>query len=306
MTLEVGAMAAAGVAALIAGLILARPRLAAADRAGQLILLGPICEASALAAFAAEHFTAAHDLAPIVPHWLPAPLFWVYFVGACLLATALSFLAWRCVRPAAALLALLFLIIVITLDLPGVPRHLHNHIFWTLTVRETAFASGALVLSGSLWPRDHAAGQALTRIGRTVLAAIMVFYGIEHFVFSHFVIGVPLEKPTPAWIPAPVLWAWLVGIALLLGAIGLLFQSTIRLAAAGTGLVLLLVTAFFYVPILVSDFHSPALRVEGLNYIFDTLLFAATVLLAGFAAQPASAQSAVQEEVPQHTAASLS
>ncbi|MGB7355067.1 MAG: hypothetical protein WBD06_15290, partial [Acidobacteriaceae bacterium] len=132
MTLEVGAMAAAGVAALIAGLILARPRLAAADRAGQLILLGPICEASALAAFAAEHFTAAHDLAPIVPHWLGIPLFWVYFVGCCLFAAALSFIAWRCVRPAAALLALLFLIIVITLDLPGVPRHLHNHIFWTL------------------------------------------------------------------------------------------------------------------------------------------------------------------------------
>ena len=301
-------MIAAGLAALIAGPILARPRLAAADAPGKLILLGPVFEAAALAAFAAEHFTAAHDLAPIVPHWLPGPLFWTYFVGACLLATALSFVAWRSVRSAAAWLALLFLIIVATLDLPNLPHHLHDRIFWTLTVRETSFASGALVLAGSLWPKNqalgHSIGPALARIGRTVLAAIMIFYAVEHFLFPHFVIGVPLEKPTPAWIPAPVLWAYLVGLALLLGALGLLYRPTIRLAAAATGLVLVLLTAFFYVPILVAEFHSAP--VEGLNYVYDTLLFAATVLLAGFTAENAEAPVAVQDEQRyQDTAASL-
>ena len=43
----------------------------------------------------------------------------------------------------------------------------------------------------------------------------------------------------------------------------------------------LLLTAFFYVPILVMEIHSP-LAVEGINYVGDTLLFAATALLAGF------------------------
>lgn len=286
MTLEVGSMMAAGVAALVAGLILARLRFRAASGATRLIVLGPAFEASALAAFAAEHFTAARDLAPIVPHWLPAHLFWVYFFGVGLLAATISFIIWRCVRPAAALLALFFLLVVVTIDLPILPRHLHDHIFWTLFFRETAFASGALVLSGSLWPRGHAAGQVLVRIFRTLLAAIMIFYAIEHFLFPYFVIGVPLEKPTPAWIPAPVLWASIVGIALLLGGIGLFFRPTIRIAAAGTGLVLLLLTAFFYMPILVHDFHSPGGAVEGLNYVFDTLLFASTVLLAGFGAEP--------------------
>jgi uncharacterized membrane protein len=280
--LEVWAMIGAGVVALIAGLILAQPRLRAVSGVRRLIILGPAFEASALAAFSAEHFTAGRDLAPIVPHWLPAPLFWTYFFGTCLLAAAISFILWRCVRSSSALLALFFLIIVITIDLPRLPRHLHDHIFWTLTVRETGFACGALVLSGSLWPR----GRALVRIGRTVLAAIMGFYAIEHFLFPRFVIGVPLEKPTPAWIPVPALWACIVGLALLFGAIGLLFRPTIRIASATTGLVLLLLTAFFYVPILVHDFHSPGLAVEGLNYVFDTLLFAATVLLAGFAADP--------------------
>jgi uncharacterized membrane protein len=302
MTVEAAGMIAAGASALIAGPILARPRLAAADLPDKLIVLGPVFEAAAVAAFAAEHFTAARDLAPIVPHWLPAPLFWTYFVGVCLFAAALSFVAFRCARSAAACLALLFLIIVATIDLPNLPANLHNRIFWTLTVRETAFASGAMVLSGSLWPRGHAIGRALPRIGRTLLAGIMIFYAVEHFLFPHFVIGVPLEKPTPAWIPAPVLWADLVGIALLLGGFGLLFRATTRLAAAGTGLVLLLVTAFFYGPILVVEFHSAP--VEGLNYVFDTLLFAATVLLAGSSAEPEASGRAAQEQA-EYTVVSL-
>jgi hypothetical protein len=40
---------------------------------------------------------------------------------------------------------------------------------------------------------------------------------------------------------------------------------------------------FFYVPILVTEIGSP-LAVEGVNYVGDTLLFAATALLAGFGA----------------------
>jgi len=271
----------AGLAALIAGLVLVRTRMAAASGAGRLLALGPVFEAVSLAVFAAEHFFAARDLAPIVPHWLPYPLFWVYFVGAALLAAAVSFVAWRHVRWSAALLALLFLIIVATVDLPNLPGHLHERLFWTLTVRELCFAAGAMVLAGSVWPRESSAGIALVRTGRAIVAATMVFYAIEHFLFPHFVPGVPLEKLTPAWVPAPTVLAYLVGIALLLGGVGLFIRPAVRLASAGAGTVLLLLTAFFYLPILVLEFRS-ALVVEGINYVGDTLLFAATVLLAGF------------------------
>lgn len=289
MTREVGGMIGAGVAALVAGLVLARPRFRAASGAGRVLVLGPVCDAAALAVFAAEHFLATRDLMPIVPRWLPAPMFWVYLVGAALLAAAISFIAWRHVRGSAALLAVLFVIIVVTVDLPSLPLHVHERLFWTLTVRELAFASGAVVLAGSLWPHESRAGIALVRLGRGVVAAVMIFYAIEHFLFPRLVPGVPLEKLTPAWVPAPTLLAYLVGISLLLGGIGLFIRPTIRIAAAGAGVVLLLLTAFFYVPILVVEFHS-ALAVEGINYVFDTLLFAGTVLLAGFGAdQPAQA-----------------
>lgn len=290
----------AGAAALAAGLILVQPRFRAASGAGRVVVLGPVFEATALAVFAAEHFTAARGLMPLVPHWLPAHLFWVYFVGAALLAAAISFILWRQVRWPAALLALLFLIIVAAIDLPNLTAHLRDRFFWILTARELAFAGGAMALAGSVWPRGSWAGAALAGIGRGIIAFTMVFYAAEHFLFPRHVPGVPLAKLTPAWVPAPTLLAYLVGAVLLLGGIGLLIRPTIRMAAAGAGTVLLLLTAFFYVPILAMEFHS-ALAVEGMNYVGDTLLFAGTVLLAGFGAgRPAKLSRTARAETDAH------
>lgn len=280
-------MIGTGVAALVAGLFLVRTRFAAASGAGKVVVLGPVFEAVALAIFATEHFLAAKDLMPIVPRWLPGPLFWTYFVGAAWLAAAISFIVWRCVRVSATLTALLFFIIVVTIDLPNVPRHLHERLFWTLTVRETAFAAGAMVLAGSAWGKTSI-GSALKLAGRVILAPIFVFYAIEHFLFPRFVPGVPLEKLTPAWMPAPVLISYFVGAALLVAGVGLLMQRMVCIAAAGAGVVLVLLTVFFYVPIFLTEFRTP-LAVEGINYVGDTLLFAATAMLAGFGAeQPAA------------------
>ena len=266
---------------MLAGLLLVRSRFAAASGAGKVLVLGPVFEAVALAIFAAEHFLAARDMSGMVPRWLPGPLFWTYFVGACLLAAAISFIAWKYVRWSALLLALLFLIIVATIDLPNLPAHAHERLFWSLTVREMAFAGGAMVLAGSVWPR-RGAGIPLIVLGRLLVASVFLFYAVEHFLFPLFVPGVPEEKMTPAWWPAPVLLAYIVGITLFAAGIGLMIRRTRRVAAASAGTVLLLLTVFFYIPILITEIRSP-LAVEGINYVGDTLLFAATALLAGLA-----------------------
>ena len=298
MTAEVGAMTATGVAALVAGLVWVGPRFRAASGAGRLLVLGPLCDAIALAVFAAEHFTDAHGMAPMVPGWLPAHLFWIYFFGAALLAAAISFIIWRSVRWAAAGLALFFLLVVATMDVPGIPSSFHERFFWILTFRETCFASGAIVLWGSVWPRGGRAGAALVKVGRSIVAAVMIFYAVEHFLFPHQVPGVPLEKVIPAWMPAPVLMDWVVGLALLLGGIGLFFRP--RIAAAGAGGVILLVTVFFYLPMCVLEFHTAP--VEGLNYLFDTLLFAGTVLLAGLGTET---EESVGPSLPRKTHAGV-
>ena len=283
MSLLTWGMIGAGIAVLVAGLFLVRERFAAASGAGRVLVLGPVFEAVALAIFAAEHFLAARDLSAIVPRWIPGALFWTYFVGAALLAAAISFITWRYVRWSASLLAVLFLIFVATIHLPNLTKHLHERLFWTIAVRETAFAGGAMVLAGSLWPRGRSAGTTLILLGRFVVACTFVFYAIQHFLFPLFVPGVPSGKMTPAWVPAPTLLAYIVGITLLVAGVGLTIRRNGRTAAAIAGTVLLLLTIFFYVPILLLEIRSP-LAVEGVNYVGDTFLFAATALLAGFGA----------------------
>jgi uncharacterized membrane protein len=278
---EVYTLLTTGLVALAAGLLLFRPRFSAASGAGKALVLGPVFEASAMAVFGAEHFLAAQDIMTLVPRWLPGPLFWTYFVGAAWIAAAISFIVWRHVRWSAALLALAFLIIVATIDLPNLPVNAAKRLFWTLTVRELSFAGGAMVLAGSVWP--HRASITLIRLGRGIVAVVLIFYGIQHFLFPLFVPGVPLEKLIPAWVPLPAVLSYLVGIIEVLAGIGLFVRPTVRIAAATSGIMLLLLTVFFYGPILAGELNTD-LAVEGINYVFDTLLFAATALLAGFGA----------------------
>ncbi len=188
-------------------------------------------------------------------------------------------------RLSATLLALFFLIIVAVVDLPNLSAQLHDRIFWTLTVRELCFAGGAMVLAGSLSPCDAPVCRMLVPIGRSIVALVMIFYGIEHFFFPHNVPGVPLEKITPSWIPASAAITCFIGVLLILAGIGLFIRRTIRIAAAGAGAILVLLVIVFYGPICIAELSTNP--VEGLNYVGDTLLFAATVMLAGFGTNPA-------------------
>lgn len=278
--IEVWGMMIAGFAALAAGLLLRRERLSSGAFTDRMMVLGPVFEAVAMAMFAAEHFTAAASLLGVVPGWMPAPLFWVYFAGVALAAAAVSFVAGRCVRWSGVSLALFFLLVVALDDVPSIAAQAHGRLFWSLFVREISFAGGAMVLAASDWPPTSAARLWLARVGRSIVALVMAFYAMEHFFYPHFAPGVPLEKMTPTWVPAPVLLADVVGAVLLAAAIGLFVPRLRRPAAAAAGLVLLLLTVFFYGPIFLMEMHTP-LAVEGINYVGDTLLFAATVLLAG-------------------------
>jgi uncharacterized membrane protein len=277
MSVEVWAMMAAGIAALVVGLVFVRARFRAATGAGKVLVLGPVFEAVALAMFAAEHFTAARQLMGIVPKWLPGPLFWTYFFGAALALAAVSLVVWWGVRWSSVGLVLFFWIIVLVVDLPGLSKGMHDRFFWILTARETCFGAGALVLAGSLWGRG-----VLVRVGRMIVGVVMVFYAVEHFLHLRNVPGVPLEKMTPEWIPGAVGIAAFAGVVLLVCGAWMLVGTRVSAAAAFAGSVLVLLTVFFYGAILLSEMHT-ARAVEGLNYVGDTLLFGATVLLGGWA-----------------------
>lgn len=74
----------------------------------KLILFGPLFYAAPVSAFGTEHFTEAKGIASIIPGWIPWHEAWVYFLGACFIAAALSLVTGIQARLSASLLALTF------------------------------------------------------------------------------------------------------------------------------------------------------------------------------------------------------
>src|SRR5689334_9819969 len=85
----------------------------------KLILLGPLFYAAPIAAFGTEHFTLTNGIASIMPAWIPYHHFWVYLVGTCFIAAALSVATGVQARLSALLLAVTFFLFVAFMHAPS-------------------------------------------------------------------------------------------------------------------------------------------------------------------------------------------
>jgi uncharacterized membrane protein YphA (DoxX/SURF4 family) len=123
-------------------------------------------------------------------------------------------------------------------------------------------------------------GSKLISIGRVLVALAAIFFGVENFLHTANVPGVPLEKLMPAWIPAHALIGWLTGAILVVAGLFILLNRKTRTAATYLGTWLVLLVVFVYGPILIAALSNPStdVRVEGINYFFDTLLFGGAIL----------------------------
>ena len=279
----------AGLAFLIAGFVAVRKELVGARGLDKLIALGPVFAAAPLATFGAEHFVDARDIMQLVPVWMPAHLFWTYFVGCALLSAATSLVAMRFVRVSATLLGVMFFLFVLMMDLPSAIAHPANRLTWNFVLRESAFAGGAWALAGSQSqePRTGKRNWMIANwitvnwmilIGRFCVALAAIYFGVEQLLHPEFSPGVPDTKLTPAWVPLHALWGYPVGALLLVAGIALLLNKRPRTAAAWIGAVMTLLTVFLYLPILAVT-RDPSQMTEAINFVFDTLLFGGMAVL---------------------------
>jgi hypothetical protein len=263
-----------GLVFLAMGLYSVRREFAAAVKLEKIVVLGRVCAASALAAFGAEHMISIRAISGGIPGWIPFHLFWVAFVGLALLAAGLS-LAWnRYTKLSSALLAVMIFIFVFTLHIPRVAANLHDRIAWAVVFRDSAFASGFLAFAASHAPRRR----LLILIGSLINAAAFLFFAPMHILHPQNAPGVPLEKLTPAWMPWPHVLATITALFLLAAAIAIVINKYARTATAWLGAWMIYLTLVLYLPILLTSSGGLAL-IEGVNYVFDTLLFAGTILL---------------------------
>ncbi|HEY2806520.1 MAG TPA: DoxX family membrane protein [Gemmatimonadales bacterium] len=233
-----------------------------------------------MAVFGSEHFTITAGVASLVPHWIPAPTFWVYLVGAGFLCGGLAIAVLVQARLAAALVGMTMFIFVLIMDLPVAVAHPDHRFFWILALRQLAFGSGAFAFAMSPSstqlhkppPEKLAAWTALPRL---FIGIVAVLYGVEHLLHPANVPGVPLEKLTPDWIPGHIVLSYGVGVVLIVAGICLLANKRARLAATSLGLTILVTVLWVYLPMFV---QAPT-DVVALNYFFDTLLFCGAILL---------------------------
>jgi len=221
-----------------------------------------------------------------VPQYMPWRLFWAYLVGFALLAASLSIATKIQVRWSGLLFGIAMFSFVAMMDIPGALASPRDRFGWTLAIREMAFGAGGWILAGNAM-REQSRGKAgskLISLGRVVIAIAAMFYGVEHFLHPAGALGVPLQKLTPAWVPARLLIGYLTGAILLIAGTSILLGKKMRTAATYLGTWILLLVVFIYGPILIVSLSDPStsVKVEGINYFADTLLFAGAILaLAG-------------------------
>jgi uncharacterized membrane protein len=175
----------------------------------------------------------------------------------------------------------MFFLFVCMMHIPNALADPKNRFAWAVTVRDLSFAGGAWALagfeSGPSWPQPS---KWMIVFGRITVAMAAIYYAVEHFLHPEFAPGFPSPEQTPLWVPFPRVWGYLAGAILLAAGIGLAVNKKPRVAAVTFGALMTALTLFLYLPMLLLARHGSRLEVnQGLDNVFDTLLFAGAGLV---------------------------
>lgn len=272
------AMSAAALALLLIGLLFAKNEVVQGRGIDKVVALTHLCFALPLAVFGAEHLSGGIPL-QMVPSYMPWRLFWLYFVGAALIAASLSIATKIQVRWSGLLVGIMMFLFVAMLHFPGAIRA-GGRIPWTIVIREMSFGAGGWVLAGVARGSNGDGSKLLITVGRAIIAIAAIVFGVQHFLHPLGLPGVPLQKLMPAWIPGRPLIDYLTGAFLIVGGVCFLSGRKTRLAAAYLGAWIVLLVVVIYGPVLIGALADPrnGVKVEGLNYFADTLLFGSVIL----------------------------
>lgn len=107
-----------------------------------LALIGRVLFGAPLIVFGSFHFMNAEQMAGMVP--LPGGAFWVYLTGAALILAGISLLIAKMIRLASILLALMLLIFVFAIHIPGLAEGGGQQVMTNL-LKDVSLMGGALL-----------------------------------------------------------------------------------------------------------------------------------------------------------------
>jgi uncharacterized membrane protein YphA (DoxX/SURF4 family) len=196
-----------------------------------------------------------------------------------LIAASLSIAIKSQVRWSGLLFGIMMFLFVAMIHFPGAVTS-GARILWTIVIREASFGGGGWVLAGIAMGGTRAPGKNLIAVGRVLIAIAAILFGVQHFLHPLGLPGVPLEKQMPTWIPARPFIDYLTGAFLIVAGVCFLLAWKTRMAATYLGAWIVLLVVVIYGPVLIGALADPstAVKVEGLNYFADTLLFGGVIL----------------------------
>ena len=103
----------------------------------------------------------------------------------------------------------------------------------------------------------------ITKVGRYFLAIPMIVFGIQHFIYAEFVMGL-----VPTWIPGGLFWTYFSGAALVAAGVGIFFNVLSRMAATLLGAMIFVWVIVLHIP---RVFANPGDSNEFIN-IFDAVM----------------------------------
>jgi uncharacterized membrane protein YphA (DoxX/SURF4 family) len=255
----------------------------------QLTLLARTLLAGSVATIGLIHAVAGEAVTRLFPVW-PASLigrpFWAHAAGALVFVFGLMLVFGKQRRLAAAAIASIMILAVLSLHLP---RSLRSDGFgdeWLNLFKWLAMAGGVLLLrDGPLLRQDSRSSlNGSDRVNlwiRGSLAAFLIGAAVLHVRFAS-----PIAQYfIPAWIPWRLFWTYFTAAALAAGGIGLLVPLTRRLAGRLTSLMIFLWCPLIHVPRVIAE-PKNAGEWSG---VFESLGFAAIAwLLAEMRREPSA------------------
>lgn len=97
--------------------------------------------------FGINHFRYADGMGAMVPSFIPGGVFWIYLTGAALIAASISIITTKMIRISTLLLALMLLIFVLTMHLPGLGDPEHGAMAMISLLKDLSLMGAALFVS---------------------------------------------------------------------------------------------------------------------------------------------------------------
>jgi uncharacterized membrane protein len=178
---------------------------------------------------------------------LPGFAILVSISGALLVLAGLAIVLNRKAMDVSFLLGSAFLLIICFFHIPYELMYNPNYKHlgeWENALKDMSLAGGAYCIAGNLsGKRDKSFWTKLMPLGTILYSIPILCFSILHFQFAKDV-----STMVPSWIPGPVFWTYVAGVALLGSSISMILKIRTGLIAALLGLMVFIWFVILHIP----------------------------------------------------------